>query len=56
LRGGTKDGQSIGAAPRGNNPGRRDREREDGSRPDFLIEDEETWTTARRNIVPPVVE
>ncbi|ROV68030.1 hypothetical protein [Streptomyces globisporus] len=40
--------------------GRRDKGREDeangSTRPDYLTEDEETWTAGRRGAVPPVVE
>ncbi|MGW7413052.1 hypothetical protein [Streptomyces sp. NPDC054863] len=34
-----------------------EREERDGSqRPDYLTEDEETWTAGRRNAVPPVID
>jgi uncharacterized protein YukE len=45
----------AGMVPRGGNPSGREPEIENGSRPDYLVEDEETWAT-RRHIVPPVVE
>lgn len=57
---GLVDGNAMGAGgvmpPVGGAPGGRDRSREQGGRPDYLTEDEETWSTQRRNIVPPVVE
>ncbi|MGW0787695.1 translation initiation factor IF-2 [Streptomyces sp. NPDC002911] len=42
-------------APSGSRPGgpRRD---EGGKRPDYLIEDEETWQQGGRRVVPPVIE
>jgi hypothetical protein len=44
----------------GGRPGRRDpADREEGrggSRPDYLVEDEETWTAGRRNAAPPVID
>lgn len=38
------------ALPHGGN------QRNAGSRPDYLVEDEETWSGGRRNTVPPVIE
>lgn len=54
--GGANSGNAIGMAPRGHTPNGRDRERNDSRRPDYLVEDEETWTTGRRESAPPVVE
>jgi hypothetical protein len=45
----------AGMVPRGGHPSAQEPEIENGSRPDYLVEDEETWAT-RRHIVPPVVE
>ncbi|MGW7352726.1 hypothetical protein [Streptomyces sp. NPDC054784] len=45
---------AIGAAPRSQAPG--GRERDESRRPDYLVEDAETWTTGRRESAPPVVE
>ena len=42
--------------PGGRGATTRDEEVENGTRPDYLVEDEETWTTGRRGIVPPVIE
>ncbi|WP_181765407.1 WXG100 family type VII secretion target [Streptomyces albidus (ex Kaewkla and Franco 2022)] len=42
--------------PGGRVPTTRDEEVENGTRPDYLVEDEETWTTGRRGTVPPVIE
>ncbi|MFC9425303.1 hypothetical protein [Streptomyces sp. NPDC056987] len=32
------------------------RDREDAERPDYLVEDEDTWQQGRRRIVPPVID
>ncbi|AXK35405.1 hypothetical protein DVA86_24905 [Streptomyces armeniacus] len=56
VRGGGAGSNAIGMAPRGQTPNGRDRERNDSQRPDYLVEDEETWTTGRRDSAPPVVE
>ncbi|GAB2821447.1 WXG100 family type VII secretion target [Streptomyces daliensis] len=56
VRGESGKGQSAGAAPRGKKESGREREREDAERPDYLTEDEETWTNGRRGTVPPVIE
>ncbi|MFF0072391.1 WXG100 family type VII secretion target [Streptomyces sp. NPDC005494] len=41
-----------GAAPQRSGEARRD----EGERPDYLVEDEETWQQGRRRIVPPVID
>ncbi|MET9349782.1 hypothetical protein [Streptomyces termitum] len=42
---------------RGNQrPPREEKEREGTERPDYLVEDEETWTNRRRGAVPPVID
>lgn len=43
------------AGPSGSRP-RRSRREEGGERPDYLIEDEETWQQGGRRVVPPVVD
>ncbi|MFG3253603.1 hypothetical protein [Streptomyces sp. NPDC048172] len=44
-------GLVSGAQPRG-----QERDREGPRRPDYLTEDDETWTNGRRGSVPPVIE
>ncbi|MEV6674977.1 hypothetical protein [Streptomyces sp. NPDC051162] len=39
---------SLGSAP----PGRR----QGGRRPDYLVEDEETWSQGNKRVVPPVID
>lgn len=56
--GGNRPGQTgrPGVAPHSSQrPGRRP-EDEDGQRPDYLTEDEETWQQGGRRIVPPVID
>ncbi|MEU2869952.1 hypothetical protein ABZ769_12205 [Streptomyces olivoreticuli] len=51
MRGGGMPGMpatSLGSAP----PGRR----QGGQRPDYLVEDEETWSQGNRRVVPPVID
>ncbi|MGA5133233.1 hypothetical protein ACPCTO_25850 [Streptomyces olivoreticuli] len=51
MRGGGMPGMpatSLGSAP----PGRR----QGGRRPDYLVEDEETWSQGNRRVVPPVID
>ncbi|WP_367123980.1 hypothetical protein [Streptomyces phytohabitans] len=57
VHGGNVDrNNAIGSAPRGQSPSGRDRERSDARRPEYLVEDEETWSAGRRDSAPPVVE
>ncbi|MGY3339105.1 hypothetical protein ACVW0K_005204 [Streptomyces filamentosus] len=50
-------GSPRGTAGRGNQrPDRDEEDRERSSRPDYLTEDEETWTNRRRGAVPPVID
>ncbi|MDT0381194.1 hypothetical protein RM572_20770 [Streptomyces sp. DSM 42041] len=62
-RGGTQAGQRgrnemgamRGGAPIGSNR-RRDERESEGQRPDYLVEDEETWMPRRRNVAPPTID
>ncbi|MGW2702677.1 WXG100 family type VII secretion target [Streptomyces sp. NPDC001340] len=40
----------------GQTPGSRNGQQRDGERPDYLVEDEETWTRDSRRTLPPVVD
>ncbi|MFE4662210.1 hypothetical protein ACFRFJ_36665 [Streptomyces hydrogenans] len=59
---GTPSSNGVVGNPRGmggrgtQRPGRDDEDREGSSRPDYLTEDEETWTNRRRGAVPPVID
>ncbi|MFJ7997243.1 hypothetical protein ACIQ7D_08845 [Streptomyces sp. NPDC096310] len=62
VRGANGEGRQAGqaarggaAAPRSNGTARR-REESQGNRPDYLVEDEETWQQGGRRIVPPVID
>ncbi|MCF6524911.1 WXG100 family type VII secretion target [Streptomyces sp. JJ36] len=46
----------MGTAPRGQRSFPRERERDDSRRPDYLVEDESTWTRGRGDSAPPVIE
>ncbi|MDX6313235.1 MAG: hypothetical protein QOF44_2699 [Streptomyces sp.] len=60
-RGGTqagasgKSGRGMAGAPGAHGRGKGDGEGREGERPDYLIEDEETWTP-ERNVAPRVIE
>ncbi|MFJ9621530.1 hypothetical protein [Streptomyces sp. NPDC101181] len=58
VRSGPEGGRS--AAPVGHGPGATPKDRQsrrsDGTRPDYLTEDEETWQQGSRRIVPPVID
>ncbi|MDX3849092.1 hypothetical protein [Streptomyces sp. AK02-01A] len=58
VRGGAGSGQAGrgGMMPPSNRSARRRREDENGERPDYLTEDEETWQQGSRRIVPPVID
>jgi len=60
ARGGATGGSQAGAVPRtgtGNSrDSSREETREESRRPGYLAEDEETWTTGRNGVVPPVVD
>ncbi|MGV9316522.1 hypothetical protein ACWDR0_30695 [Streptomyces sp. NPDC003691] len=45
----------VGGRP-GRNPSDGERDRSESTRPDYLTEDEETWTAQRRNAGPPVID
>ncbi|QDY79326.1 WXG100 family type VII secretion target [Streptomyces qinzhouensis] len=45
----------VGGRP-GRNPSGSEGDRTESARPDYLTEDEETWTAQRRNAGPPVIE
>ncbi|MYT11813.1 hypothetical protein YWIDRAFT_01034 [Streptomyces sp. SceaMP-e96] len=53
-RGGAMAGQGMAGAPGAKGNGK-EKERTTGQRPDYLIEDEETWTP-QRNVAPRVIE
>ncbi|MEU2793527.1 hypothetical protein [Streptomyces sp. NPDC007100] len=59
-RGGTQQGAKEGRRPMAGAPGAhggkgKDKDKNNGQRPDYLVEDEETWTT-QRNVAPRVIE
>ncbi|MFE3824204.1 hypothetical protein [Streptomyces sp. NPDC059092] len=62
VRGANGEGRQAGQAARGGAVGPRAngaaRRRDDaqGNRPDYLVEDEETWQQGGRRIVPPVID
>ncbi|MFH9470933.1 hypothetical protein ACH4LT_27230 [Streptomyces clavifer] len=61
VRGATTGDGSRGAGQAGRGgaaaPQRaRDPRREEGERPDYLVEDEETWQQGSRRVVPPVID
>ncbi|WP_017237040.1 hypothetical protein [Streptomyces sp. SS] len=41
---------------RGGTPQSREREEQNGERPDYLVEDEETWQQGNRRVAPPVID
>ncbi|MEU7294247.1 hypothetical protein AB0A76_13725 [Streptomyces exfoliatus] len=41
---------------RGGTPRSGDREEQNGERPDYLVEDEETWQQGNRRVAPPVID
>ncbi|MFI8963722.1 hypothetical protein ACIGO8_16595 [Streptomyces sp. NPDC053493] len=49
-------GRGAGIHGAGARNGADDRDERNGERPDYLVEDEETWQQGRRPIVPPVVD
>ncbi|WP_030754015.1 hypothetical protein [Streptomyces griseus] len=59
---GTPSSNGVVGSPRGmagrgsQRPDRDEEDRERSSRPDYLTEDEETWTNRRRGAVPPVID
>ncbi|MFB8044980.1 hypothetical protein ACFC8F_27255 [Streptomyces hydrogenans] len=59
---GTPSSNGVVGTPRGTGgrgsqrPDRDEQDREGSSRPDYLTEDEETWTNRRRGAVPPVID
>lgn len=52
---GSKSGRGMAGAPGSHGRGRGEEEGHEGQRPDYLIEDEETWTP-ERNVAPRVIE
>ncbi|MDT9681352.1 hypothetical protein RND61_04585 [Streptomyces sp. TRM76323] len=46
----------VGTPRSQRNKGRKDEEHTGSERPDYLVEDEETWTARRRGAVPPVID
>lgn len=52
---GSKSGRGMAGAPGSHGRGRGEEEGREGQRPDYLIEDEETWTP-ERNVAPRVIE
>ncbi|MFE5791291.1 hypothetical protein ACFQ8C_01815 [Streptomyces sp. NPDC056503] len=59
---GTPSSNGVVGSPRGmggrgsQRPDRDEQDRDGSSRPDYLTEDEETWTNRRRGAVPPVID
>jgi hypothetical protein len=54
---GTPSVNGVVGAPRSQrNKGREDEEQPGSERPDYLVEDEETWAARRRGAVPPVID
>ncbi|MFC7919763.1 hypothetical protein [Streptomyces cinereoruber] len=51
----TPGGTGLVRPPASTDPGQEER-REKRNRPDYLSEDEETWTSGQRQIVPPVID
>lgn len=51
----TPGGTGLVRPPASTEPGREER-RQAAGRPDYLAEDEETWTMGQRKIVPPVID
>ncbi|MCI0384858.1 WXG100 family type VII secretion target [Streptomyces sp. CNQ085] len=47
---------TTGAVPRSGSTAPREENRKDSRRPDYLIEDKETWRTGRNGIAPPVID
>ncbi|MCD9143998.1 hypothetical protein [Streptomyces albireticuli] len=47
--------QGMGMLPPTGVPSGNDARHRNGKRPDYLVEDEETWTEGRRDTVPPVI-
>ncbi|QPP08616.1 hypothetical protein G4Z16_21915 [Streptomyces bathyalis] len=45
----------MGGGVAGNNSRRKEGERNQGERPDYLVEDEETWMPERRDVAPPTI-
>jgi hypothetical protein len=45
----------MAGAPGSRNGRAKDEEQREGQRPDYLVEDEETWTP-QRNVAPRVIE
>ncbi|MFJ4922725.1 hypothetical protein [Streptomyces sp. NPDC088725] len=57
TKGFTQGGAGLVRGPAGRNrPGEDEHEETGSSRPDYLTEDEQTWTAGRRSAVPPVIE
>ncbi|MGW6456596.1 WXG100 family type VII secretion target [Streptomyces sp. NPDC055078] len=57
VRGGSADQAGrTGMAGAGTNRPHPRREDEDGERPDYLVEEEETWQQGSRRVVPPVID
>ncbi|RAJ69683.1 hypothetical protein K378_00835 [Streptomyces sp. Amel2xB2] len=54
-RGGTQAGARGAGGAAGNNSRRRQGENSEGERPDYLVEDEETWMPERRDVAPPTI-
>ncbi len=61
-RGGSQSGERgrnagmRGAPVSSNNAKRKEDEKNEGQRPDYLVEDEETWMPKRRDVTPPTVD
>ncbi|MFE0044737.1 hypothetical protein [Streptomyces albireticuli] len=51
-----RGGPGVGALPQAGIPSASDAGRRTGKRPEYLVEDEETWTGGHRSTIPPVIE
>ncbi|MFI0981988.1 hypothetical protein ACH4SP_33895 [Streptomyces sp. NPDC021093] len=52
----TQGGAGLVRGPAGQRNANEREERDGSQRPDYLTEDEETWTAGRRSAVPPVID
>ncbi|GHC65611.1 hypothetical protein GCM10010507_49100 [Streptomyces cinnamoneus] len=52
----TQGGSGLVRAPGGSSPSQERSASRQGQRPDYLTEDEETWSQVNRRVVPPVVD
>ncbi|MEU6486397.1 hypothetical protein [Streptomyces sp. NPDC046887] len=55
-KGGPQPDSTAGGTRGNRRRGSKQNDRNEAARPDYLTEDEETWASRRRNIVPPVID